>query len=229
MILNLKAVIATLGALLFFLGVALLAPMGVGLIYGEASWWSFGATALLSMGVGAAAWYFNGRTQQDLRVREGFAIVALAWFVLSLMGAVPFVLGGVLESYTDAFFETMSGFTTTGATILGGANTPAIEDLPNAFLFWRSLAHWLGGMGIIVLPSPPHRPLRHRSCSRSTRRRVADRLPPTPPTCSHIGPTSRTPSAPTTGSRCWPRTPDCSDRSRGASGAVQFLGTSVNS
>ena len=151
MILNLKAVIATLGALLFFLGIALLAPMGVGLVYGEASWWSFGVTALLAMGIGGAAWYFNGRTQQDLRVREGFAIVALAWFVLSLMGGVPFVLGGVLESFTDAFFETMSGFTTTGATILGGADTPAIEDLPHAFLFWRSLAHWLGGMGIIVL------------------------------------------------------------------------------
>ncbi len=151
MVLNLKTVVATLGALLFFMGVALLAPMLVGLLYGEASWWSFGATALLSMGLGAAAWRLGGGTQHDLRVREGFAIVALAWFVLSLVGGLPFVLGGVLGSYTDAFFETMSGFTTTGATILGGAATPAIEDLPNAFLFWRSLAHWLGGMGIIVL------------------------------------------------------------------------------
>ncbi|GIV62165.1 MAG: hypothetical protein KatS3mg044_1031 [Rhodothermaceae bacterium] len=79
-----------------------------------------------------------------------FAIVALAWLVLSLFGALPFVLGDVL-SYTDAFFETMSGFTTTGATILGGERTPEIEALPRAYLFWRSLAHWLGGMGIIVL------------------------------------------------------------------------------
>ena len=71
--------------------------------------------------------------------------------MLSLVGAVPFVLGGVLDSFTDAFFETMSGFTTTGATILGGADTPAIEAIPNGFLFWRSLTHWLGGMGIIVL------------------------------------------------------------------------------
>ena len=153
MVLNLKAIVGTLGALLFFLGIALLLPMVVGLIYGEVSWWSFGVTALVAMGLGGGAWFYGGgrAKAQDLRVREGFAIVALAWFVLSLIGGLPFVLGGVLGSYTDAFFETMSGFTTTGATILGGADTPAIEAIPNAFLFWRSLAHWLGGMGVIVL------------------------------------------------------------------------------
>ena len=153
MVLNVKAVVGTLGLLLFFLGIALLLPMAVGLIYGEASWWSFGVTALVAMSLGGGAWaYSGGRAKpQDLRVREGFAIVALAWFVLSLIGALPFVFGGVLGSYTDAFFETMSGFTTTGATILGGADTPAIEAIPHAFLFWRSLAHWLGGMGVIVL------------------------------------------------------------------------------
>ena len=156
MVLNLKAVASTLGALLFFLGIALLFPMGVGVAYGEASWWSFGVSALLACGIGGGAWYgFGGlkppEQRPDLRVREGFAIVALAWLVLSLVGALPFVLGGVLDSYTDAFFETMSGFTTTGATILGGATNPNIEEIPNAFLFWRSLAHWLGGMGIIVL------------------------------------------------------------------------------
>ena len=153
MVLNLKAVGGTLGALLFFLGIALLLPMAVGLFYGEASWWSFGVTALVAMGLGGGGWYYSGgrAKPQDLRVREGFAIVALAWFVLSLIGGLPFVLGGVLDSFTDAFFETMSGFTTTGATILGGADTPAIEAIPKAFLFWRSLAHWLGGMGVIVL------------------------------------------------------------------------------
>ena len=152
MVLNLKAVARTLGALLFFLGVALLAPMGVGIAYGEATWWSFGVAALLAFGVGGGTWFVLGwQKQQEVRVREGFAIVALSWFILSLVGALPFVLGGVLGSYTDAFFETMSGFTTTGATILGGATNPNIEEIPNSFLFWRSLAHWLGGMGIIVL------------------------------------------------------------------------------
>ncbi len=154
MVLNLKVVASTLGALLFFLGVSLLVPMGVAVGYGERSWWGFGLTALLSLAVGAGAWYKLGGPMQrdaDLRLREGFAIVSMSWLVLSLVGALPYVFTGVLDSYTDAFFETMSGFTTTGATILGGAYTPEIEAMPHGFLFWRSLTHWLGGMGIIVL------------------------------------------------------------------------------
>lgn len=161
MILNLKAVLSTLGALVSFLGLALLLPMAVGLLYGEAAWWSFGLSALLAFSLGGTAWYFLGgphQSDQDLGVREGFAIVALAWFVLSLIGALPFVLGTdgwlvnpVLPTYTDAFFETMSGFTTTGATVFMGEYTSSIEVIPNAHVFWRSLTHWLGGMGIIVL------------------------------------------------------------------------------
>ncbi len=151
MVLNLKAVAGTLGVLLFFLGIALVAPMLIGIVYKEPTWWAFGVTAAGSLLLGGGLWYSWGRDLETLKIREGFAIVALAWFVLSLVGALPFVLGGVLDSYTDAFFETMSGFTTTGATILGGTATPNIEELPASFLFWRSLAHWLGGMGIIVL------------------------------------------------------------------------------
>ncbi len=152
MIVNLRSVAGTLGALLVALGVSLLFPMGVGLYYGEASWWSFGVTAVGSLAVGGWAFVaLRPKEEDDLRIREGFVIVAFSWLLLSLVGAVPFVLGGVLDSFTDAFFETMSGFTTTGATILGGADTPAIEAIPNGFLFWRSLTHWLGGMGIIVL------------------------------------------------------------------------------
>lgn len=152
MALNWKAVTRTLGGLLLFLGVALLLPALVGLYYAESSWWSFAASAGIALGIGGSAWYALGTPgREDLGVREGFTIVALAWIVLSLIGALPFVLGGVLESYTDAFFETMSGFTTTGATIFGGGGNMAIEAMPNAYLFWRSLAHWLGGMGIIVL------------------------------------------------------------------------------
>jgi trk system potassium uptake protein TrkH len=151
--LDLRAVARTLGGLLLFLGIALLAPAAVGGVYGEPEWWAFAATAAGTLALGASAWFGLGGhlgSGRDLGPREGFAIVALSWFVLALVGAVPFVLAGEL-SYTNAFFETISGFTTTGATILGGAQTPGIEALPNAFLFWRSLAHWLGGMGIIVL------------------------------------------------------------------------------
>lgn len=151
MLLNGKAVAAALGVLLLFLGAALVFPMLIGIAYGEPEWWSFGVTALIAFAIGGGLWHRLGGLPPDLGIREGFAIVALAWAVLSLIGALPFVIGGVLESYTDAFFETMSGFTTTGATILGGATNPEIEGIPNAFLFWRSLAHWIGGMGIIVL------------------------------------------------------------------------------
>ncbi|MEZ4699703.1 MAG: potassium transporter TrkG [Rhodothermales bacterium] len=151
MILNVKPVVGTLGALLFFLGVALLLPLGVDLIYREGDWLAFGITALVSMAGGGALWYRWGGKGSELRARDGFAIVAFSWFVLSLLGALPFYLSGTLDSYTDAFFETMSGFTTTGATILGGEHTPAIEELSHALLFWRSLSHWIGGMGIIVL------------------------------------------------------------------------------
>ncbi len=152
MVLNLRAVFGTLAALLVFAGGAMLLPAAVGFYYGEPEAWSFVGTSLGTMAFGGAVWGRWGRGEVDsVRVREGFAIVALAWVVISLAGAIPFVASGVLDSFTDAFFETMSGFTTTGATILGGAGRPDIESLPHAFLFWRSLTHWLGGMGIIVL------------------------------------------------------------------------------
>jgi len=151
MILNLRAVFSTLGALVVFLGLALLAPAAVGLFYGEASWLGFVITAIAAIGLGTIAWRGIPRKEQELRIREGFAIVALAWIVLSLVGAIPFLTAGVFDSFTDAFFETISGFTTTGATVLGGGGNPAIENVDKAILFWRSLTHWLGGMGIIVL------------------------------------------------------------------------------
>lgn len=152
MILNLRAVFGTLAALLVFAGIAMVLPAIVGFYYAEPAAWSFLGTALGATVIGGAAWARWGRGEVDsLRVREGFAIVALAWVVISLAGALPFLLSESVGTYTDAFFETMSGFTTTGATIFGGGGNPSIEELPNSILFWRSLTHWLGGMGIIVL------------------------------------------------------------------------------
>ncbi|MFC2139662.1 TrkH family potassium uptake protein [Bacteroidota bacterium] len=83
---------------------------------------------------------------QEITKRDGYIVVSLGWIVMSIFGALPFVLHGSIPSYTDAFFETMSGFTTTGASILND-----IESLPHGLLFWRSITQWLGGMGIIVL------------------------------------------------------------------------------
>jgi trk system potassium uptake protein len=151
MLVNLRAVAGTIGALLMALGISLLAPAGVDLLYGEGNWWSFAFVGVLSVAIGFILYRrYRPRGDEELRVREGFVIVTFSWLVVSLVGSVPFVLAGILGP-TDAFFETTSGFTTTGATILGGEHTPDIEALPMAFLFWRSLSHWLGGMGIIVL------------------------------------------------------------------------------
>lgn len=152
---DLKLITGILGAFITFMGIALLVPCIIALIYQESVGFSFLFTSLGSALIGGTTWYFF-KPEHELRTREGFLIVGLTWLLLSLVGAFPFVFSGVLESYTDAVFETMSGFSTTGATILGGTTAegivnPAIEEIPKSMLFWRSFTHWLGGMGIIVL------------------------------------------------------------------------------
>ncbi len=142
---NWRAVLRVLGALLTFVGLTLLLPIGVSLYYGDgdlpALLWSLG----LNLTVGLFLWRLKA-DERELRVREGFAIVTFGWLLLVLFGVLPYLLADVGISFTDAFFETMSGYTTTGATILDD-----VEALPHGVLMWRSLTHWLGGMGIIVL------------------------------------------------------------------------------
>jgi trk system potassium uptake protein TrkH len=152
---DIRLVSGILGGLIFFLGSSMVIPAIIALIYGEPSWSAFLITAGGAMALGAG-FFWAFRPREELRMREAFLIVTLAWFLGSLVGAFPFVISGALESYTDAVFEAMSGLSTTGATILGGVTSdgiqnPQIEDLDNSLLFWRSLLHWLGGMGIIVL------------------------------------------------------------------------------
>jgi trk system potassium uptake protein TrkH len=129
-----------------FLAIAMLLPIPFSLYYksGEhvALLYSAGTTFLC----GLLAYVSTRMRAQDLRTKEGFAIVAFSWIFLSVFGALPFLISGAIPSITDAFFETMSGFTTTGASILTN-----VEALPKGLLFWRSLTHWIGGMGIIVL------------------------------------------------------------------------------
>lgn len=150
-----RLVSGILGGLIFCLGVSMLLPCLIALIYHEASWSAFLVTAGGTMAAGGLLFY-KYKPEHELRMREAFLIVALIWFLGSLFSAFPFVLSGSLESYTDAVFEAMSGLTTTGATIFGGITAsgiqnPDIESLDKSILFWRSLSHWLGGMGIIVL------------------------------------------------------------------------------
>ncbi len=127
----------------------MLFPLGIALYNHEtASAGGFGLTIGIMLIVCPLLWLFSRSREggHHLRTREGFIMVTFSWIAASAVGALPFVLSGAIPSYTDAYFETMSGFTTTGASIL-----TAIEPLPRSVLFWRSLTHWLGGMGIVVL------------------------------------------------------------------------------
>jgi trk system potassium uptake protein TrkH len=142
---NIALTLRTLGALLLFLAVALLVPLACALICGDGTSGAFLLSAAICAACGAGL-YRGCRSKGDLTVREGFAIVSFGWLAFALFGALPYVISGGIPSYVDAFFEAMSGFTTTGSTILTD-----IEALPPSLLFWRSFTQWLGGMGIIVL------------------------------------------------------------------------------
>lgn len=139
------SVIHLLGFLLMFLAASMLIPVPFSLYYGDADYPALLISAGLTFSAGIFTYKLT-RFRQDLRAKEGFAVVTFGWIIFSLFGALPFILSGSITSFTDAFFETMSGFTTTGATILTD-----IESLPHGILFWRSLTHWIGGMGIIVM------------------------------------------------------------------------------
>ena len=122
-------------------------PLIVGLYYGDNSLFPFMLSILITIVCGLVLYLiFRGATIDSMSTREGMAIVSFGWVAVSLFSALPFFLG--LESclFTDAFFESISGFTTTGASVMQD-----IEGIPEGILFWRSLIQWLGGMGIIVL------------------------------------------------------------------------------
>jgi len=142
---NLILTLRILGALLLFLGGSLLCPLPFSFYYDDGAWMAFILSAIICFTVGGLLFQFC-KSPKELTVREGFAIVTFGWTVFAVFGALPYLISGSILSPIDAVFETMSGFTTTGSTILTN-----IEGLPQSLLFWRALTHWLGGMGIIVL------------------------------------------------------------------------------
>ncbi len=136
-----------LGLLLMFSAVTMLPPLIIALTMDERGYTDFSLTMLVVLAAGLFAWYPVRKRRQELRVRDGFVIVSLFWVVLALVGSLPFLFADQPEmSFTDAFFESTSGLTTTGATVLTG-----IDHLPWSIQFYRQELQWLGGMGIIVL------------------------------------------------------------------------------
>jgi len=143
---NFKIVFRLLGSLLFIESFFLFLSTLVSLIYQDKVFYALLIPSVITFLIGGFAWYRTSRAPKSLGKREGYLIVALVWVVFSIFGALPFTISGYIPSFTDAFFETMSGFTTTGASILND-----IESLPKGLLFWRSITQWMGGMGMIVM------------------------------------------------------------------------------
>ncbi len=136
-----------LGFLLIIEGVMMFSGIPFSIYYCGFECLSLLYSGLITIAAGGMMYLLNRkRNDSQLGKREGYLIVSLAWVIISVFGTLPFLISGSISNFTDAFFETMSGFTTTGATILND-----IEAQPKGILFWRSMTHWIGGMGIIVL------------------------------------------------------------------------------
>jgi len=142
--LNFRLIYKVLGQLLYLEAMLLAACLGVGLAYGERDYATFGLPVGVAVMLGVLLSYCGRRAPNRMSRRDGFLIVSLTWVVFSLVGMLPFLVGGCTGRVAAAFFETMSGFTTTGATVFSN-----VDALPHSILMWRSLTHWFGGMGIV--------------------------------------------------------------------------------
>jgi trk system potassium uptake protein len=143
---NFRIIARVFGLLLIFEGLFMLVSAAVSLLYKEAAASSFFYSALITVITGIIVFSPLRNEEKIYGNKEGYIIVTGIWLLFSLFGTLPFLLSGSIKSFTDAFFESMSGFTTTGATIIRD-----VESLPNGILFWRSLTQWIGGIGIIFI------------------------------------------------------------------------------
>lgn len=144
---NIRHILKFVGALIFFLGISMCIPLVISIIYKDGSTYALLYSILITVGIGLILFmWFRQESDYQLNHRDGVAIVTFGWMAAGLAGAVPFILSGSIPDISNAYFESISGFTTTGSTILSN-----IEALPKALLMWRSITQWLGGMGIIVL------------------------------------------------------------------------------
>lgn len=135
-----------MGLLLAINGAFMFLCLPFSLYYGE-DWQSILYSGLITLGTGLLFWKFaDNSDNRELKKRDGYLVVTCGWLMMSFFGTLPYLISGSIPSFTNAFFETISGYTTTGASILND-----IESMPKGILFWRSLTQWIGGMGIIVL------------------------------------------------------------------------------
>lgn len=144
---NIPGIINILGLVLLFEGLFMLLPLGVSVIYHEPDQPALILSLSITILSGTLAWLLTRKSPHlDLGIKESFLVVSSAWFLISLAGTLPYILSGSVPRFVDAFFEAVSGFSTTGASILSD-----VENIPHGILFWRSLTNWMGGMGIVVL------------------------------------------------------------------------------
>ena len=156
---NYKMIARTIGYMSLIEAALLVLPFVVALLYGEAGAWSFLWTILIAISVGLLLTVFCRPRNTLIYAKEGFIIASLSWIFFSVIGALPFVFSREIPFFVDAFFETVSGVTTTGASILTN-----VESLSHGMIFWRSFTHWVGGMGVLVfimaiLPNVSGRPI----------------------------------------------------------------------
>ena len=142
---NYRMITYILGWILIFEAIFMAVPTLTAVCYGESAVWWFLVTAAICVAIGMLLTKVKKPQNKKLYSREGFVIVSLSWIVLSLFGCLPFILSGEIPSFIDALFETVSGVTTTGASILSD-----VEALSKSMLMWRSFTHWVGGMGVLV-------------------------------------------------------------------------------
>ncbi|NQZ76270.1 MAG: TrkH family potassium uptake protein [Ekhidna sp.] len=144
---NYKVIFKVIGILLLINGAFMLLCLPFSFYYGEGDHVALSLSAAITMGVGGLLFFFTRNLESnDLRKKDGYLIVTMGWLSMSFFGTLPYILSGAIPDITNAFFETLSGFSTTGATVLAD-----IESVEKGILFWRSLTQWIGGMGIIVL------------------------------------------------------------------------------
>src|SRR5690606_8070556 len=143
---NLQPISNVLGVLMIIFGLCILGCGGVAYLYGEGDVEPLAKAGAITLVFGVALWAYKFKSEANVNKKEGYLIVALAWILMGFFGSLPYYMSGSTLTFSDAIFESISGLTTTGASVFTD-----IEALPNGILLWRSLSQWIGGMGIVVL------------------------------------------------------------------------------